>query len=395
MLSINGNRLLSTIKTLGSIGYTEGEGTSRVAYSEAFYRGREYVQDLMIQSGMSTRIDRVGNLIGYFPGQKGQKIIAIGSHIDTVPCGGMYDGALGVLGAIECVRSIREQQYQNVHPIEVFAFVDEEGAAIGGTFGSKCVAGVPLEPGLIDKMTDFGISLDDVASSQISPDQYLAYYELHIEQGGVLEHQQKTVGVAEGIVAIVRFEVSFHGTANHAGTTPMDLRNDPMVNVCQFILELFERVKNVSGMVCTVGRIHAYPGTYNIIPESVDFSLDMRFKERDLIFALMDDMTRKYEETIQVETYIDQPPTHCEPLLLNTLEEAANNLAISNMRMYSGAGHDLINMAFLMPSALLFIPSVNGISHHRSEFSRPEDILNGTNVLLNAIVSLDKGEVES
>lgn len=394
MLKVQKQRLEKNLKALGAIGYTDGQGTSRISYSETFLAGREFVQKLMEDAGLTTRIDSVGNLIGLLSPKesdgKKRKKIALGSHIDTVPCGGMYDGVYGVLAAIECVKTMVEQGYQNRHPIEIFAFIDEEGAAVGGTFGSKCVIGVPLEQGLKDKMQEYGIDEEKVAAARILQEEYGAYYELHIEQGGVLEKEGLQIGVTDGIVGITRYEIKVFGTANHAGTTPMELREDPMARACQLILELMEETKKYPGMVCTVGRIHAHPGTYNIIPDVVDFSLDMRFKESQPIYEIIERMGCKYGSQVEIEKYIDQPPTYCDNRLQQLTEQSMKDLGITGRRMYSGAGHDMINMAFAMPSALIFIPSKAGISHHIKEYSSPEDMAAGADVLLQNIIKLDE-----
>ena len=393
MLRVNEKRLEETILALGSIGFEKDAGTSRISFSPRFMEGREYVRKLMEEAGMKTRIDPVGNLIGRLEGkEKEKKIIAAGSHIDTVPCGGMYDGAYGVLAAIECVKTLQEAGYENRHPIEVFGFIDEEGAAIGGTFGSKCAAAVPLSSALKEKMKEYGVTEEQVKRAALDQKAYRAYYELHIEQGGVLEKENIPVGITDGIVGILRYEFTVRGKANHAGTTPMDLRDDPMLKTCRIIEEITEEVCAFEGMVCTVGRIHAHPGTYNVIPDTVDFSLDIRYKEMEPMYAIIEKIQEKYGASVEIIKYIDQPPTYCDTYLQEITENSVKQLNLKGKRMYSGAGHDLINMAFLTASALIFIPSIGGISHHMDEYSRPEDMAAGADVLLNNILYLDREE---
>lgn len=394
-MGINMERLMRDLKSLGAIGYAEGQGAGRMAYSQAFFQGRDFVKARMEEAGLSTAIDAVGNLTGLLPSATGkrQKKIAMGSHIDTVPKGGIYDGALGVLAAIEVIRVLREKGYENDHPLEIIAFNEEEGNVIGGTFGSKAFAGAPLEASMIEPMGARNISKADFASCRRHAEDYLAYLEYHIEQGGILEASQKTIGIVRGIFGILRYRARVTGMANHAGSTPMGLRDDAMEKTCRIITELMDRVR-ASGrtMVCTVGTMAVKPGAVNVIPGQTEFIIELRDKTMADMYQVIEDLRAQWEgKGLCLEPYITQPETRCDSQLRVLAQQTAQALELPHMEMYSGAGHDLINTSFLMPALLLFIPSRGGISHHMDEYSAPEDIRAGTDVLLELLKKIDKG----
>lgn len=388
-------RLLESIKKLGHIGYEEGRGTSRMAYSDAFYEGREYVKSLMEEAGLSTHIDAVGNLTGVLEGSEPKKI-AIGSHIDTVPNGGMYDGALGVLAGIEAVRALKEMNYQNRYTIEIIAFNEEEGNVVGGTFGSKAFAGAKLEDSMIEKMAQYNITISDFESAKRNAEDYLAYLEYHIEQGGILEKTNTEIGIVPGIFGIIRYRVVVNGVANHAGSTPMYLRHDALEKACNVITDAYNIVRKKNNtMVCTIGVMNLEPGAVNVIPGTAEFVIELRDKDMTDMYEVINELQKKYAgDSIEMTKIIEQENTVCSPELISLLKECTENLGYSSATVYSGAGHDLINTSMIMPSALLFIPSVRGISHHKDEFSKKEHIEKGTKVLIEAIKRIDGGDFD-
>lgn len=392
---MNIDRLMADIKKLGNIGYEEGKGTSRMAYSEAFFKGRDYVKSLMEEAGLSTHIDAVGNLTGVLEGSEPKKI-AIGSHIDTVPNGGMYDGALGVLAGIEAVRSLKEMKYQNRYTIEIIAFNEEEGNVVGGTFGSKAFAGAKLEDSMIEKMAQYNMTISDFKSAKRNGKDYLAYLEYHIEQGGILEKINTEIGIVPGIFGIIRYRVVVNGVANHAGSTPMYLRNDALEKSCNFITDSYNMVRKKNNtMVCTIGVMNIEPGAVNVIPGRAEFVIELRDKDMTDMYEVINELQKKYAgDSIEMTKIIEQENTVCSPELISLLKECAEDLGYSSATVYSGAGHDLINTSMIMPSALLFIPSVKGISHHKDEFSKKEHIEKGTKVLIEAIKRIDGGDYD-
>lgn len=391
-MSININRLMNCINDLGKIGYEDGIGTTRQAYSKSFYEGRDFVEELMKNAGLKTNIDKVGNLTGYLEGSCNEKIISMGSHIDTVIGGGIFDGALGVLAAIEVVRTMKEAGYQNIHPIEIIAFNEEEGNVIGGTFGSKAFTGSDLESTMLSKMKIQGLTKEDFYDSKRNRDNYRCYLELHIEQGGCLENEGFDIGIVSGIVGILRYKATVIGKSNHSGSTPMKLRDDALEKTCNIIRDLMEAVR-ASGdtMVCTVGTLKVMPGEVNVIPGITEFIIEMRDVNLDNIFMVIEKIHTKWSERgFFIEEYIKQSETLCDDKLMKIIEESAGKIGCSSRNIISGAGHDLMNMAKFTPSSLIFIQSHMGISHNVMEFSKKEDILNGAIVLYETLIQIDK-----
>ena len=390
---INRNRLEGTILELGNIGFQENIGTSRMAYSKAFIAGRDYVKQCMEKAGLKTQIDPVGNLTGRLCG-KSNRIISIGSHIDTVPGGGMYDGALGVLAGIEAVRTLQENGYFPHNTIEIIAFNEEEGNVVGGTFGSKSFTGQRQEQSALDKLGHYGMCQRDIDDSCRDPYAYRCYLELHIEQGGVLEHTKRDIGIVEGIVGIVRYMVTVQGEANHAGSTPMNLRDDALLKACKLI----QGIVTISGeidpaMTCTVGNVSVEPGAVNVVPGRVTFPIELRTLHTDHITKAIERFQSEFARmNMTVENFLWQDATIMDKSLQETIEDACKSCGYSYQYMPSGAGHDAINMALFTPTAMLFIPSIGGISHSIHEYSRPEDLAAGTQVLLETILKLDNKE---
>lgn len=390
MNDINGSRLSRRLTQLGQIGFMPGEGTTRLPYTPAYDEGRTYVQRCMEQAGLQTSIDPVGNLVGELPG-KG-KTICIGSHIDTVPGGGIYDGTYGVLAGIECVQRLREMGYQNRHPIQVVAFTEEEGNVIGGTFGSKAFTGGEIDGAMRPNLVLHGLTMEEVNACRRDLTQYQCYLELHIEQGGLLEAEGAQIGLAGGIVGIVRYRMTVSGCANHAGSTPMHLRDDALVSACRIITKLMDRARAASpDMVCTVGTLQVFPGAVNVIPGKVEFIVELRSPTMEAMDQVIASVLEEYPE-LTGEEYIRQSPTQCSPKLIKLSETLCRGRGIRSRRMFSGAGHDLMNWGQAVPSMLLFIPSKDGISHSSREYSAPEDLYRGTQLLMEMVQALDQEE---
>ena len=381
-MKINGERLCSDILELGQIGFQEGQGTSRPAYSEAFCAGRELVRRKMEQAGLKTAVDAVGNLTGCLPGRSG-RIIAVGSHIDTVPNGGMYDGAYGVLAGIEAVRTLRESGYTPRDSIEIIAFNEEEGNVVGGTFGSKAFAGQPQEADALERAAALGIRPEGIQASKRNGRDYRCYLELHIEQGGILAREQIPAGIVDGIVGIARYQVTVTGEANHAGSTPMDLRDDALLHACRLI----ERMAAIS--IETDREMTVEPGAVNVVPGRARFPIELRSLRMEHIEqAISRFCGEAVRPGVTVEQFLRQEPTIMDPALVRVLEDACRTCGLPFRHMPSGAGHDAINMALMTPTAMLFIPSAGGISHSIREYSRPEDLAAGAQVLLETLAAL-------
>lgn len=403
-LRISGKRVNGHLLALSRFGKNPEGGVTRVAYSDVDLQGRAYVIQLMRDAGLDVVIDAAGNIVGRRAGaDPGKKPIVVGSHIDSVPQGGNYDGNVGSMAAIEVAQSLAEQGVALRHPLEVVIFQNEEG----GTVGSMAItAGLSNDD--LARTTHSGATVregirriggdpDRLAQAIRKPGDIAAYLELHIEQGGILDAEDVDIGVVEGIVGIKWWDVTIEGSANHAGTTPMAQRRDALLAAARYV-DAVNRVARArpGRQVATVGRIQAFPGAYNVIPGKVATSLEIRDLDASVIDAIRQDVQREVEQiaqdtgtTFTFTLTSDTVPAPTDTRVRRTIDEAAARLGLRRKSMPSGAGHDAQEMARLGPIGMIFVPSVGGISHSPREFTRPEDITNGTNVLLHAILGLD------
>ena len=403
-LRISGKRVNGHLLALSRFGKNPEGGVTRVAYSDVDLQGRAYVIQLMRDAGLDVVIDPAGNIVGRRAGaDPGKKPIVVGSHIDSVPQGGNYDGNVGSMAAIEVAQSLAEQGVALRHPLEVVIFQNEEG----GTVGSMAItAGLSNDD--LARTTHSGATVregirriggdpDRLAQAIRKPGDIAAYLELHIEQGGILDAEDVDIGVVEGIVGIKWWDVTIEGSANHAGTTPMAQRRDALLAAARYV-DAVNRVARArpGRQVATVGRIQAFPGAYNVIPGKVATSLEIRDLDASVIDAIRQDVQREVEliaqdtgTTFTFTLTSDTVPAPTDTRVRRTIDEAAARLGLRRKSMPSGAGHDAQEMARLGPIGMIFVPSVGGISHSPREFTRPEDITNGTNVLLHAILGLD------
>lgn len=404
-LRINAERIHQHLKELSKFGANPQGGVSRVAYSDADVKGREYAMSLMKQAGLDVHIDAAGNIIGTSAGSDPSlKPLLIGSHIDSVPMGGNYDGDVGSLSAIEVAQTLKEKQISLRHPLEVIIFADEEGGTIGSSAIGEGVDETHLN--LIsnsgktnrDGIRFLGGNPDRLASVRRQPGSIAGYLELHIEQGGTLEREKTNIGVVEGIVGILHSDVTAEGFANHAGTTPMDQRHDALLAASRFIQRVNEIVTSVPGrQVGTVGWIKAEPGAYNVIPGKVTLGLELRDLDKQKFLELFQQIRSGADRigAMNQTRFSFTEPVVMDPALTDKgfqalIDQTAKSLGLSTKLMPSGAGHDAQEIARIGPVGMIFIPSVGGISHSPKEFSRPEDIENGANVLLLALLALDK-----
>jgi beta-ureidopropionase / N-carbamoyl-L-amino-acid hydrolase len=405
-LRINGARLNQHLQELSVFGKNPQGGVSRVAYSEADRQGREYVVKLMREAKLDVTIDAAGNIIGRRRSSSETKLrpILIGSHIDSVPEGGNYDGDVGSLGAIEVAQTLAENNIYTKHPLEVVIFQNEEGGLIGseamiGVLGEKELDHVSNSGKTIREGINFiGGDVSKLASVKREKDSIAAYLELHIEQGGTLETEHIDIGVVEGIVGINQWNVTVEGFANHAGTTAMNNRRDALLAAAKFIEAVNRVVTSVPGrQVGTVGRIQAFPGAPNVIPGKVVFTLELRDLDAAKIQMLYqkiraeaDQIAQASKVTFDFQSINTNIPAPTDPRIRALIDQSAKELGLTTKQMPSGAGHDAQDMARLAAVGMIFIPSIGGISHAPKEFSRPQDIENGANVLLATLLKLDK-----
>jgi len=404
--TVSKERLLKNLKKLSEFGINKNNGNDRVAYSDYDVQAREYLKEYMKNLGLKVHVDYAANIIARKEGSnKKLRPIIFGSHIDAVPNGGHYDGPLGVISGIEALETILDNKIITSHPLELIIFTNEEG----GVFGSRALAG-KLNNDALEIKTASGFTngegVDKLGGNQKrifevtkSSNDYHAFVELHIEQGNILNKNNIDIGVVTGIVGLKWWDVTITGFANHAGTTPMDERKDPMIAAADFILLVKKIINEIPGnQVGTVGKIEAYPGAPNVIPGEVKLSLEIRDLDESKIDFLFREIEKKAkiiasnnETTISFSSIdINASPALMNEQIQSLIIDAANELNYSFKKMPSGAGHDAQDMAIIVPSGMIFIPSVDGISHSPKEFSSDEDVYKGANILLNTIIKLDK-----
>ncbi|MFD2202674.1 Zn-dependent hydrolase [Shivajiella indica] len=405
-ISVNEKRIEQRIFELAKYGRNEkGEG-QRVAYSQGDIEGRAYFMDLMRQAGLDVRIDFAGNIIGRRDGKDpSKKPIAFGSHIDMVPNGGNYDGAYGAITALEIIEVLKENKITTNHPLEVIIFQNEEA----GLVGSRAMAG-RLKIDALGQMNASGYTIaegtkriggdpDRLSEAARKEGDLAAFIEIHIEQSKVLESQGIDVAIIEGIVGIEDWDITVTGLANHAGSTPMNDRQDALIAASKLVLAVNDVVNSYEGaQVGSVGKISVPSGAPNIIPGKVEMSLQMRDLSTEKIMKMYTDIEKRAQE-IAKETNtqiafehlnLSSTPTFASKEIQEKMIQAAESLGISYIKMQSGAGHDTQEMAALGPIGMVFIPSKDGISHNPKEYSSPAQMAKGANVMLHTVLLLDK-----
>ncbi len=366
----------------------------------------------MRKAGLDVRIDAAANVIGRREGTDSGPAILFGSHIDTVPDGGSYDGILGSLAGIECLETMEEAGLRTLHPLEVVVFANEEGQSFGGMSGSRAMIGA-LESdelgqrdasgrSLAEALAQFGGNPDRIDEGVRTSDDVRAYVELHVEQGAVLENERMPIGGVEGIVGIRYVDVRVSGNANHAGTTPMNLRCDALVAASRFVSLVDEELR--TGNFCrvgTVGQLEVEPNARNVVPGRVRMTLGLRdldTEEIDRTLAHLREGAKAIGEPIGVDFRMEEveiiDPAVADPAIMSAVKSAAETLGLRYHTMPSGAGHDAQMMARIAPMGMIFVPSAQGVSHSSREFTSPEDCANGTNVLFQTIFTIDRSEAQ-
>ncbi|AJY74102.1 Zn-dependent hydrolase [Paenibacillus beijingensis] len=411
-LHIEPGRLQKQLRELGEFGRNERGGLDRTTFTPAELAARDWLKNQLRELGLDVRVDAAANIWARREGaDPALPVIAFGSHIDTVPNGGLYDGALGVLIALEVMRVLDEQGVRTRHPLELVSFSAEEPNPFGlSTFGSRSVAGrlkrEQIEGVRDDKGRPLDVALREAGGdperleqARRQPHELAAFLEVHIEQGKRLLKRDIPVGIVTAITGIYREEVTVYGQANHAGTTLMNDRQDALMAASEMMLA-FESVCRdhpSDEVVGTVGKIANYPNAANIIPEKVVFHLEARGKSQGEIRQVIDAWQGRLEAIEQMRNcrverrvVLDQAPESMDPDIVDLCTEKARALGYESFHLGSMAGHDATHMSSLTRAGMLFVPSIDGKSHCPEEESRIEDIEKAANVLLNAIVSLDE-----
>lgn len=406
--AINADRIAADTDALAAI--TEpGRPWTRRAFSPMFLEGRKWLEHALHEAGAVTQIDAGGNLIGVVPGKRPELgSIMLGSHSDTVPDGGRYDGIAGVIAALEVARALRDQGVVLDHTLELVDFLAEEVSIFGvSCIGSRAMSGTRPDEWL-DRISD-GMTLEQGIEQvggkpygQAQRDDIKAFLELHIEQGPVLQNEQINVGVVTAIAGITRIEIIVEGRADHAGTTPMNQRKDALTTAAWIALGVEELGKALAGgeqhFAATVGEFEMTPNAANVVPARVRMLIDARAELRDDMERFIDELARGVAAIAEktgvsvgeLRIVSDNHPTPCDTMLLDVLDAACDTAGATHRRMASGAGHDTAWMARITRAAMIFVPCVDGRSHSPDEFATTHDIAQGAAVLLDAVVALDK-----
>lgn len=397
---LDGEQLLEDLHTLAQFGRSAEGGLNRIGYSAADLEARQWVIGQLEALGLQVRVDAAGNTIATYAGTADLSPIALGSHTDTVPEGGDYDGSLGVLSALAAVRALKTAERRLRHPVEIINFAAEEATLAGGTTGSQAMAG-RYDAATFDKaawdgrpvrthLQEAGLDLEAFMQAGRPQGSLAAFVELHIEQGDRLIAAERQIGIVEGIVSIRRYAVVFDGYANHAGTTPMDRRQDALVTAAPFITFVHDTaVKH--DIVGTIGQLTVLPGAPNVIPGRVALIVEIRGLEAAVLDQAAQEMAAWMANVAGSFTPVaDKPAVQSDPRLIKAMTAACEQLGLSYELMPSGAGHDAMNLSYICPQGMLFVPSQGGVSHSPDEYTKPEDCINGAQILLATLVALDE-----
>ena len=404
ILEINGERLNRRIARLAEIGAIDGGGCARLALTDADKAGRDLVCGWMRELGLEIKVDAIGNVVGTRAGRQSGPAVMCGSHIDTVRTGGRYDGNLGVLAGLEVIETLNGAGMETEFPLAVAFFTNEEGARFAPDMMGSLVFTGELE--LDEALQTVGIDGSTVhenlvrigyaGDTPVPASTPRAYVELHVEQGPVLDLADVEIGVVESVQGISWTEIEIHGTSNHAGTTPMALRRDAGWAAGAIIHFVRELANEIGGnQVSTVGRIEFFPNLINVVPNRATLTVDLRNTDESLLRSAESRLeafleTLRVGEKVQITTrrLARFEPVIFAPEMTDRIERSAQAKGLSTRRMPSGAGHDAQMLAAVCPTAMIFIPSVDGISHNVREYSHPQHIEAGANVLLSVLCEL-------
>ena len=406
---VNPDRIRANLKAFASIGYSSSGGMNRLAFSRADLRARQLLVHIMQTLELDTRVDSIGNVFGRVSGKanSSRPPVLVGSHLDAVPGGGRFDGALGVVAGLEAAAIVRENINLMRYPLEIVSFSCEESSRFGrGTLGSGLVAGTWEADEILmlrdaqglrlgDVLRRVGLDPTQIGSARRDPGDFTAFLEMHIEQGRVLDESDIRVGIVDTIAAPTRFRLLLTGQADHSGATPMSLRRDALAGAADIILAVERLTKSVSGVVGTVGTIRVEPGAINVVPGYVELGIDIRATvstDKRLVVERLrheiEQITQKRELSASLELLTDEEPVELDRRMMQILERCAEDGSISSLVMPSGAGHDSMHMAKICPTGMLLAPSVGGISHHFLEWTELDDIVTGIQVLVDATIQI-------
>ena len=411
---IDAKRFERNFNAISEFGALKGGGLTRLAFSKEDLEARKFLINLIEKNGFKLKIDNVGNIYAIYDDgcEADAKPICVGSHIDSVPNGGFYDGTLGVMAGLEALSSIKEAGIKLKRPLWLINFSCEESSRFKtATIGSKIISGKLSQQRLHELKDEDGISLFEAMSAAGFKPQNLdeailkenslhAYLELHIEQGPVLERSSISVGVVSGIAAPIRFEITIQGKADHSGATPMNMRSDALLAASHIIIAANKFAKNKKTAVATVGYVHAKPGVLNVVPGEARLGVDLRDIDKASLEELnlelrnfVGELSRELKFSYEIRELSSDEPVKLSEHAINLLEDEAKKLGIKSLTLPSGAGHDAMNLTKLASSVgMLFIPCVDGISHNVKEAINFKDAVTATKILTNALIRLSNEE---
>lgn len=392
---------------LGEYGKDPEGGVTRLLYTKEWVEGQKALENLMQEDGLTTHYDDIGNLFGRLEGSTYKdETILTGSHVDTVKNGGKLDGALGILAGILAVRLLKEKHGQPLRNLEVVSFAEEEGSRFPYAFwGSKNFVGSAKKEDVVDikdfndvpfveAMREAGFNFRDEAKA--FRNDLKGFVEIHIEQGNVLEKEGKDIGIVHSIVGQRRFTIDVTGVANHAGTTPMGYRKDALYAASQMINSVIERAKEYGDpLVATVGKIEVKPNTVNVVPGEALFTFDVRHTEKEDLVKFTEELTTIIKRVaadsgveVSIDMWMDEDPIPMDKQIVEAIEKQAKENGFNYKMMHSGAGHDSQIIAPVVPTAMIFVPSREGISHNPLEYTSPEQLAVGVQALMSSLYAL-------
>jgi len=406
MYKVSKDRMVEKITCFSKFGDLGNGGITRLSLSPEALMARAEFKKRAEALGMTVETDDIANMYATLPGSEpGLKRIVLGSHVDSVRSGGNYDGIYGVLSSLEAVETIVTDNIPHRHPITVMIWTNEEGARFEP---AMMCSGIVLKKFTKEKMmgvverdgaVTFGEALEASGyvgdeKNRLNADDYICYFEPHIEQGPVLEEEKLDIGVVEGVVGMVNYDLIFEGQSAHAGTTPQSYRKDALRAASKTIMDLWEKLGALdSKLVFTTGQILCKPNVHTIVPNYVKFTLDSRHQDMDVLAQVVDIIENLPKEIYgckySFEEHWGRKTISFNNQMIGYVRKAADDLGLSNKGMYSGAGHDAQYVSEMLPAVMIFIPSKDGLSHTVVEYSSPEQLANGANVLLNAVLTAD------
>ncbi|MCW4051490.1 MAG: Zn-dependent hydrolase [Candidatus Bathyarchaeota archaeon] len=400
---IDADRLWGSLMEMGEVG-REGQGVNRLALNDANKEGRDLLISYMHEEGLDVSVDRIGNIFALRKGRDSREPpIVMGSHMDTVRNAGVFDGALGVLSSLEVIRFLNQHDIETRRGVAVAAFTNEEGARFQpDMMGSMVFTGQLGIEEAWKAEDDDGVTVKDELkrTGYLGSDEFHAgcFLELHVEQGPVLHSEGLEVGVVEGVQGMAWWDGEYTGEANHAGTTPLNLRRDALLAAADLCCRLRETAEALGhGSVATMGRLHPRPDIRNVVPGGAFFTVDFRQYEsqryeegQKQVVKLIEEIAEKHRVSLSLEQTVDAKPIRFDTGMVDLVEKKTRELGLTYKRMHSGAGHDAQFMSYICPTAMIFVPSINGRSHCPEERTTKADCVNGANILLQCALELSE-----